>query len=125
MEKLKLLLPIGHLIVLVIFSVAVMLLWNWLMPPLFGLMTISFWQALGIIVLCRILFGSFNFGNHAAHRRHSDGMFGIRRKWQNMTLEQRKEFINKRREDFIKNDFFGRFDFERSATDKNSQKEDE
>ena len=35
----------------------VRLLWNWLLPSLFGWRLITFWQALGILVLCRILFG--------------------------------------------------------------------
>ena len=39
-----------------------MQLWNWLLPPLFGWRQITFWQALGILVLCRILFGGF--GRH-------------------------------------------------------------
>ena len=34
-------------------------LWNWLLPPLFGLRQISFWEALGILALSRILFGGF------------------------------------------------------------------
>lgn len=36
----------------------VMLLWNWLMPVIFGLPTISFWQAIGLSVLSSILFKS-------------------------------------------------------------------
>src|SRR5215470_8156667 len=40
----------------------VRLLWNWLLPPLFGWHTIGFWQALGILVLCRILFGRIGPG---------------------------------------------------------------
>ena len=36
----------------------VMLLWNWLMPVIFGLPALSLWQALGLLVLMRILFGS-------------------------------------------------------------------
>ncbi len=35
----------------------VMHLWNWLLPPLFGWRLITFWQALGLLLLCRILFG--------------------------------------------------------------------
>ncbi len=35
----------------------VMRLWNWLLPPLFGWHLLGFWQALGLLVLCRILFG--------------------------------------------------------------------
>ena len=41
---------------------AVKLLWNWLLPPLFGWPAVSFWQALGLLVLSRILFGGF--GRH-------------------------------------------------------------
>ena len=40
----------------------VMHLWNWLLPPLFGWRQITFWQALGILALCRILFGGL--GRH-------------------------------------------------------------
>lgn len=39
-------------------GLAVMLLWNWLMTDLFGLSTIGYWQALGILVLCHLLFKS-------------------------------------------------------------------
>ena len=35
----------------------VMSLWNWLLPALFGWRMITFWQALGMLILCRILFG--------------------------------------------------------------------
>jgi hypothetical protein len=37
----------------------VLQLWNWLLPPLFGVPQVTFWQALGILALCRILFGGF------------------------------------------------------------------
>ena len=40
---------------------AVEWLWNWLLPPLFGWHTVTFWQALGMLVLCRILFGGSGF----------------------------------------------------------------
>ena len=36
----------------------VMWLWNWLMPLIFGLKTITFWQAVGINILCGLLFRS-------------------------------------------------------------------
>ena len=35
---------------------ALMLLWNWLMPEIFGLPSITYWQALGLLVLCHLLF---------------------------------------------------------------------
>lgn len=37
----------------------VMSLWNLLLPEIIGVKTISFWQAMGILVLCKILFGGF------------------------------------------------------------------
>jgi hypothetical protein len=42
-----------------LFGEVVRLLWNWLLPPLFGLPAITFWQALGLLLLARILFGGF------------------------------------------------------------------
>ncbi len=39
-----------------------MLLWNWLMPELFGLPIIGYWKAMGILVLAKIIFG-FGFGD--------------------------------------------------------------
>lgn len=47
----------------------VMMLWNWLMPALFtGARVIDYWQALALIVLCRILFGGG--GRWKRHRHH-------------------------------------------------------
>jgi len=48
-------------------------LWNWLLPPLFGLRQITFWQGLGILALCRILFGGFGFhdSGHSKFRRRA------------------------------------------------------
>ena len=45
----------------------VMALWNWLMPSLFGLPSVTFWQAFGLLALCRILFGGPGF--HGRHPR--------------------------------------------------------
>ena len=50
------------LLFIAIGSEIVQQLWNWLLPPLFGWRQITFWQALGILALCRILFGGF--GRH-------------------------------------------------------------
>ena len=49
----------------------VMLLWNWLLPPLFGWRTLTFWQGLGLLALCRILFGGWGgSGGGKGHIRH-------------------------------------------------------
>lgn len=49
----------------------VMMLWNWLMPALFsGAHTIDYWQTLGLIILCRVLFGGGGRGWKGRHRKH-------------------------------------------------------
>jgi hypothetical protein len=48
---------VGILLFIFVGGESVLLLWNWLLPPLFGWRMITFWQALGILALCRILFG--------------------------------------------------------------------
>jgi hypothetical protein len=57
-----------------IFGLIVKLLWNWLMPALFGLGTITYWQAFGIVILAKLLFGSF--GGH-----HRDKSYRIKSKF--------------------------------------------
>lgn len=45
-----------------LFGYFAMLLWNWLMPTLFGITIINYWQAVGLIVLARLIFGGFGHG---------------------------------------------------------------
>ncbi len=47
-----------------VFGYVIMWLWNWLMPDIFGLGEISFWQAFGILVMAKILFGAFGMRPH-------------------------------------------------------------
>lgn len=47
----------GGLIFVALGGALVQMLWNWLMPALFGWPALTFWQALGLLALCRILFG--------------------------------------------------------------------
>ena len=65
----------------------VMLLWNWLAPTLFGLQQITFWQALGLLVLCRILFGGFGLGGGSPR---SNSRRRLRERWEQMTPEERE-----------------------------------
>jgi hypothetical protein len=70
-----------------LFGFIVMSLWNWLMPVLFGWHTITFWQALGLVLLSKILFGGFRGGwGHGRHWRR-----GMRERWEQMTPEQREQ----------------------------------
>jgi hypothetical protein len=69
-------------------SVVVMSLWNWLMPPLFGWREIGFWQALGLLVLSRLLIGGWRgrpgYGMYWRHRMAA--------RWEQMTPEEREKF---------------------------------
>jgi hypothetical protein len=60
-------------------------LWNWLLPPLFGWHALTFWQALGLLVLCRVLFGGLG-GHGRGPGRHWD------RRCKKMTPEEREKF---------------------------------
>jgi hypothetical protein len=57
-----------------VFGMAVKWLWNWLMPALFGAGTITYWQAFGVVILAKLLFGSF--GHH-----HKDPSNHVRSKF--------------------------------------------
>jgi len=74
----------GGLIIAVImaflFGFVVQYLWNWLMPSIFGLAKITYWQGFGIILLARIIFG---FGiHHGHHGPHGHGRNHFK-KWGN------------------------------------------
>jgi hypothetical protein len=53
-----------------LFGLVVKVLWNWLMPALFGLGTITFWQAFGLVLLAKILFGGHGHGHKDHDGRH-------------------------------------------------------
>jgi hypothetical protein len=93
-KRLKRLISLAPLIVLVMLlfvaigGEVVRLLWNWLLPPLFGWPQITFWQSVGILALCRILFGGF--GRHGFYRSHFRRRMAER--WEHMTPEERERF---------------------------------
>jgi len=65
----------------------VMHLWNWLLPALFGWRLITFWQALGLLALCRIL-----FGRHGGGGSYRSGWWPGSKRWEKMTPEEREKF---------------------------------
>jgi len=91
---------LGIVIFTTIGGEVVMLLWNWLAPALFGFRQVTFWQALGLLALCRILFGGFGMGGggHRNSRRRMEGRISERirermaERWEQMTPEEREKF---------------------------------
>ena len=77
----------------------VKLLWNWLLPPLFGWRELSFWQALGLLALCRILFGGLGRGGgHSGVRRNMRRR--MEERGEHMTPEERERFRQRMRDCF-------------------------
>jgi hypothetical protein len=80
--------PVAIAVFIAIGGEVVMHLWNWLLPALFGWPQITFWQALGLLALCRILFGGF--GGRGFHR--SSFRRRMAERWERMTPEERERF---------------------------------
>ena len=66
----------------------VMLLWNFVIPPVTGWHTITFWRAVGLLGLSRILFGGW-FRGHGGWGHSRRRMF---ERWERMTPEERDRF---------------------------------
>ena len=81
------------LVALVLFGYVTMLLWNELLPVLFHFPLITFWQAVGLLILTRLLFGNFCHRGHGPHRHWGHD---FRNKWETMTPEEREQFLKMR-----------------------------
>ena len=89
------------LVAIPLIGFATMELWNWLMPAIFGLRAITFWQSLGVLALSRILVGGFRGRMHSGMGR-GNWRFRMIERWEKMTPEQRekmREYL-RRGEDF-------------------------
>lgn len=71
-------------------SAIVMWLWNALLPDILGVNPVTYWQAMGILVLSKILFGNFGGGRGKSHKEKPKNNF--RQKWANMDDEERAKF---------------------------------
>ena len=79
-------------IAVALLSVIVMLIWNAVITVIFNLPFISFWQAAGLLILTKILFG---MGRPHSHWGYSAWRGTLRDKVSHMTPEERKEFFKK------------------------------
>ena len=87
---------LGSVLFVAIGGEVVRQLWNRLLPPLFGWQQITFWQALGLLALCRILFGGLGCrGSGRSHFRRR-----MEERCANMTPEERERFRQRMRERF-------------------------
>lgn len=88
--KLRFLMPLIVLGMTALFAFVVYKLWNGVLTDVLDVKIITYWQALGLLVLTRVLFGGF-----PGRRFGPPGSFGRRRmmmeRWQSLTPEQREE----------------------------------
>jgi hypothetical protein len=98
-RKFRFLIPLVVLGVVALLSFVVFALWNGVLSNVLGVKTITYWQALGLLVLARILFGGFPgrrggpFG--PPWRRHL-----MMERWQSLTPEQREAMREEMRQRF-------------------------
>lgn len=75
-------------------AAVVMLLWNTLIPPIIGWSAINYWQAVGLLVLVRILFGGFGHLHHGAFfHHHKRDNFRLHEELRGMSFNERREYI--------------------------------
>ena len=77
-------------------GIVVMLLWNAILPNLVGVNTIRLWEAVGLLVLSRILFGGFHWNKHRGKWKSRRSQW--KDKWMNMSQEERATFKQKWRD---------------------------
>lgn len=75
-----------------VLGLIVMLLWNSVLSPVLHISNLSYWQAVGLFILSRILFGGFRRGSGFEGKPGWRGNPPWRRKWMNMSEEERTKF---------------------------------
>lgn len=104
-RRFRLAIPVFILIAALGLGAVVQWLWNAILPAAANFNTISYWQAVGLFVLCKILFGGFR-GGPGQHRHHHkwqkfnrhfgrerrEEMLAWKNKWMQMTDEERRRF---------------------------------
>lgn len=82
-------------LILLLTSLALMWLWNWLVPDLFHGPVVTYWQAIGVLLLSKVMFGGLGRGYRGRHRDHYPGGMwrkDFRGKLEKMTPEEREKF---------------------------------
>ncbi len=83
------LIPVYIIAAVLAFGGVVMLLWNAIVPGLTGWSTLDFPHAIGLLLLCRILFGGFRGGGGPSWRHRIMHGMGSRKEWETLSEEER------------------------------------
>lgn len=95
LQKHLIFIPLCLVVFLGLFGGLVMMLWNGVVAEVFALPSLSYWQAVGLLLLCKILFGGFASGHHGHGHGHCTKN-KLRQHWEKMTPEERERFIEAR-----------------------------
>jgi hypothetical protein len=100
-----------------LFGYIIMLLWNWLMPEIFGLGTLTFWQTVGLVLLLKLTLGGWGSGGSSSKSskdRDEDGKKKSRTEfskwkyydkfWKEEGDEQYKKFVERQSVPTVEND---------------------
>src|ERR1700746_565843 len=89
---------LGMTAFVLLFGFGTMHLWNWLVPTLFHGPTIMFGQAIGLLILSKILFGGFGGRHGRGHcgggrwGRHKEWKYKMAERYEKMTPEEKEKF---------------------------------
>ena len=100
MKKKMIFLPFLFVGFVVLFIWGFMHLWNWIMPLVFGLTILSFWQAAGLLLISKILFGGFIMGRGRGccnpNNCHKGGWkHKFKQKWGGLSDEEKRRWESK------------------------------
>jgi hypothetical protein len=98
-RKFRLFIPLAVLGFVAVLTLAVYGLWDGVLTDVLNVKTITYWQALGILVLARILFGGFP-GRRGGPFRPPWRRHMMMKRWQSLTPEQREEMREEMRRRF-------------------------
>ena len=98
LQKHLVFIPLFLIVMAALLGGLVLWLWNWLMPDIFGLPALSFWQAVGLLVLCKVLLGGIGMGVGHHHGGHSHcgchgGSNKLRERWEQLSPEERQRIV--------------------------------
>ena len=108
---------------------AVMLLWNAILPDVTGVKVLTYWQAIGLLILTRLLFGGWRGGGKPGgfnkHRPDFGKRVAWREKWMNMNPEERLKFKQEWRERCGHRGRWGDWNQEKSGKEGTKRPDDE
>jgi hypothetical protein len=100
MKRFRWFFPLIPIVAIAVFGLVVMLLWNAVIPGITGWTLLTYWKAVGLLILSKILFGGFPGGRGGPPWARRGGMRGkwmerkeeLREKWAGMSEEERAKF---------------------------------